>query len=62
MHKRPWIVPIPGSRKVERVKENAQAAAIELSAADMAAIDQQLANMSMSGVFGDDGLVFSSKN
>lgn len=54
MHKRPWIVPIPSSRQVARIKENALAAQIELSAADMAAIDQQLAQMSMSGVLGDN--------
>jgi aryl-alcohol dehydrogenase-like predicted oxidoreductase len=32
--KKPWIVPIPGTRKVERLDENVAAAAIELSVDD----------------------------
>jgi aryl-alcohol dehydrogenase-like predicted oxidoreductase len=37
---KPWIVPIPGTRKLERLEENAAAAAIELGAEDMRAIDE----------------------
>lgn len=33
------IVPIPGTRRIERIEENAAAAAIELTEADLAAID-----------------------
>ena len=36
---KPWIVPIPGTTKLHRVEENIGAADIELSAADLAAID-----------------------
>jgi aryl-alcohol dehydrogenase-like predicted oxidoreductase len=37
--RRPWIVPIPGTRKVERLDENIGAAAIELSGDDLREID-----------------------
>jgi aryl-alcohol dehydrogenase-like predicted oxidoreductase len=35
----PWIVPIPGTRRLERVEENAGATAIALSADDIATLD-----------------------
>ena len=50
--KKPYIVPIPGSRKVERIRENAGAADIALTAHEVAAIDERLDHMEMSGVFG----------
>lgn len=50
--KKPYIVPIPGSRKVERLRENAGAADIELTVEEVAAIDERLDHMEMSGVFG----------
>ena len=37
--RKPWIVPIPGTTKLERLDENLAAAEIELSSDDMAAID-----------------------
>lgn len=46
------IIPIPGTRKPERLKENAGAADIILSAAETADIDCALDNMEMSEVFG----------
>ncbi len=52
MNKKPYIVPIPGSRKVERIRENAGAADIELSIQEVAAVDEKLNHMEMSGVFG----------
>jgi len=42
MCKKPWIVPIPGTRKMERMNENAGAADIKLSAEDIALIDGAL--------------------
>jgi len=36
---KPWIVPIPGTRKLERLEENLGAAAIELSPGDLREID-----------------------
>lgn len=50
--KKPWIVPIPGTRKDERLKENAEAAEINLSAAEVAALDEALDKTPMSAVFG----------
>ena len=50
--KKPWIVPIPGTRKEERMRENAGAAAVKLSAAEVKALDDALNAMEMSAVFG----------
>ena len=50
--KKPYIVPIPGSRKVERMRENAGAAEVQLSAAEVAQIDHILDTIPMSAVFG----------
>jgi aryl-alcohol dehydrogenase-like predicted oxidoreductase len=35
----PWIVPIPGTRRIERIRENAGATAVPLSADDLADLD-----------------------
>jgi aryl-alcohol dehydrogenase-like predicted oxidoreductase len=40
--RKPWIVPIPGSRKLERLDENLGAASVDLAAADLAEIDYAL--------------------
>ena len=53
--KKPYIAPIPGTRKIVRLKENAGAADIALSAAEVAAIDEKLSDMPMSAVFGGSG-------
>lgn len=37
--RRPWIVPIPGTRRLERLDENISAAAVELTPEDLAEID-----------------------
>ncbi len=50
--KKPYIVPIPGSRKTERIKENFGAADITLTKDEVAALDDKLEHMDMSGVFG----------
>ena len=50
--KKPWIVPIPGTRKHERLIENAQSADVELTDAEVKAIDRMLDTVPMSGVFG----------
>ena len=55
--KKPYIVPIPGSRKVERMRENAGAADITLSAAEVAQIDHILETIPMSAVFGGTKVV-----
>ena len=50
--KKPYIVPIPGTRKCSRLAENAGAANIGLTAEDVAAIDARLETSPMSAVFG----------
>lgn len=55
--KKPWITPIPGTRKLERLKENAEAASIHLTSAEVAALDKALDNMEMSEVFGGSKIV-----
>ena len=52
MNKRPWIVPIPGTRRLCRLKENIGAADIRLTAGQVRAVDDALAAMPMSEVFG----------
>lgn len=52
MCKKPYIVPIPGTRKPDRMKENAQAADIILTSGEVAEIDKALDSMNMSPVFG----------
>lgn len=37
--RKPWIVPIPGTRRIERVDENLAAARLELTAEDLAELD-----------------------
>ncbi|MFD2234946.1 aldo/keto reductase [Phaeospirillum tilakii] len=46
---KPWIVPIPGTRKPERLEENIAAAALTLSAADQAEIAAALAAIPVEG-------------
>ena len=55
--KKPWIVPIPGTRKPERMAENAGAAGIRLTAQEMQALDDALDQMEMSAVFGGTPIV-----
>ena len=50
--KKPYIVPIPGSRKLERLTENAGAADVVLTAGEVSEIDRALDAMSMSEVYG----------
>lgn len=52
MAKRPYFVPIPGSRKEERLRENFGAAELHLTQEEVREIDQVLDHMSMSAVFG----------
>jgi aryl-alcohol dehydrogenase-like predicted oxidoreductase len=47
--RKPWIVPIPGTRKLSQLTDNAAAADVELSAADLAAIEEAAANIAVSG-------------
>ncbi len=46
---KPWIVPIPGSRKIERLEENNAAVAVELTPDNLREIDSALANITVQG-------------
>lgn len=50
--KKPYIVPIPGTRKVNRLEENMESADIKLTQDEVKSIDEMLAHMPMSQVFG----------
>lgn len=60
MTKRPYIVPIPGTRRTDRLYENAGADEVVLQPEEMASIDGALNHMEMSEVFG--GSRISQKN
>ncbi|QCT07686.1 aldo/keto reductase [Ruminococcus bovis] len=55
--KKPYIVPIPGTRKPDRLKENAESANIELSESEVLSIDKALENTHMSQVFGGTKII-----
>jgi aryl-alcohol dehydrogenase-like predicted oxidoreductase len=46
---KPWIVPIPGTTKLQRLEENAGAASIVLSAEDLKEIDAEVLSVSVQG-------------
>ncbi len=50
--KKPYLVPIPGTRKSDRLKENAGAAQIKLTEKEIETLDKLLDIMEMSDVFG----------
>lgn len=47
--KKPWIVPIPGSRKIERLDENLGAAEIELTTDDLSEIKNAMSQIKVVG-------------
>lgn len=59
--KKPYIVPIPGTRHLSRLQENMGAAEIELTAEDVRQIDETLANMRMSEVFSGSKVIIKHK-
>jgi aryl-alcohol dehydrogenase-like predicted oxidoreductase len=46
---KPWIAPIPGSRKIERLEENIGAVAVELTADDLQEIESALSKITVQG-------------
>jgi len=46
---KPWIVPIPGSRKLERLEENIGAVAVKLAADDLQEIESVLSQITIQG-------------
>lgn len=55
--KKPWIVPIPGTRHTDRLRENAGAADIKLSREEIENIDRTLDRIPMSDVFGGSKII-----
>jgi len=49
---KPWIVPIPGTRKLARLDENSGAVAVELTADDLREIDMLASQMEIQGARG----------
>ena len=47
--RKPWIVPIPGTTKLHRLEENLGADAVDLTAHDMARIEQALTTVAVQG-------------
>src|SRR5207237_5911683 len=45
----PWIVPIPGTTKLHRLEENIGAAAVELTADDVRALEVASSNIKLEG-------------
>ena len=46
---KPWIVPIPGTRRIERLEENVASAAIELTADELEEIGTAAAAIQVEG-------------
>jgi aryl-alcohol dehydrogenase-like predicted oxidoreductase len=46
---KPWIVPIPGTTKLERLEENIGAVAIELTPDDLRELDAATAKITVQG-------------
>lgn len=59
--KKPWIVPIPGTRHLHRLKENAGAVDVRLTHEEINCIDTALDSMHMSEVFGGSKILSTPK-
>ena len=46
---KPWIVPIPRSRRIERLEENIGAVAVELTSDDLRAIENAMSKITVVG-------------
>lgn len=55
------MVPIPGTRKLDRLIENAGSADIILTSNEVSAIDNKLDNINMSAVFGGSKVIKKRK-
>jgi aryl-alcohol dehydrogenase-like predicted oxidoreductase len=49
LHRKPWIVPIPGTRRIERLEENIGSADVALTADDLRAIEDAAAKIPVQG-------------
>jgi aryl-alcohol dehydrogenase-like predicted oxidoreductase len=52
---KPWIVPIPGTTKLQRLEENLGAAAVELTPDDLREIDRAVARIAVHGARYSEG-------
>lgn len=59
--KKPWIVPIPGTRHLCRLMENAGASDVRLSQEEIDNIDRTLDTIPMSEVFGGSKIFSNTK-
>jgi len=57
LHKKDFIVPIPGMRSLERIQENLAAADVELTEAEFAMIEEELAKISIHGNRTDEDIM-----
>lgn len=55
--KKPWIVPIPDSRKLSRMVENAKSSEVYLSESEVKKLDEMLDKIPMSEVFGGSKII-----
>jgi aryl-alcohol dehydrogenase-like predicted oxidoreductase len=53
----PWVVPIPGTRRLERVEENSGATAVALSSDDVADLDALAERVGVSGARYDEAMM-----
>jgi aryl-alcohol dehydrogenase-like predicted oxidoreductase len=58
---KPWIVPIPGMDKIAYIDDNIKAIDLELTAAEVTAINAQMAQIQVQGGRLDDGLLSMSE-
>ncbi len=49
LSRKPWIVPIPGTTKLQRLEENLAAAELQLSASDLQRIDSAVSEITIQG-------------
>jgi aryl-alcohol dehydrogenase-like predicted oxidoreductase len=54
--RRAWIVPIPGTRRLDRLDENIAAARLDLSSADTAALDEAATRLGVAGARYNDAM------
>jgi aryl-alcohol dehydrogenase-like predicted oxidoreductase len=60
LHKKPFIVPIPGSRRLERIQENLGAADIDLTEQEFGRIEAELAKIEIHGNRTDEDIASSA--
>lgn len=49
LHQKPWIVPIPGTTKIARLKENIAATLVELTSKDLSDIEEAASQITIQG-------------